>query len=94
MKRGVSEEKVRALADWKTSKLFSEQEKAALSYTEAMTIAGTKPEDMPVARLRRFFDDDGIVELTAVIAFQNMSSKFNSALNIPSQGFCEIPKRK
>jgi hypothetical protein len=31
------------------------------------------------------------VELTGLIAFQNLSSKFNSALDVPSQGFCQIP---
>ena len=42
-------------------------------------------------RLKCFFDEDGIVELTGLIAFQNMSSKFNSALDVPSQGFCSLP---
>jgi hypothetical protein len=37
------------------------------------------------------FDEDAIVELTALIAFQNMSSKFNSALAVPPQGFCRLP---
>ncbi|MCZ7593652.1 MAG: hypothetical protein M5U16_01105 [Hyphomicrobium sp.] len=44
-----------------------------------------------IERLRCHFDDDGIVELTALIAFQNMSSKFNSALGVPAQGFCRLP---
>jgi hypothetical protein len=30
------------------------------------------------------------VLLTALIAFQNLSSKFNSALRIPPQGFCRF----
>jgi alkylhydroperoxidase family enzyme len=37
-------------------------------------------------RLRRFYDDDALVELTAIIAWENASSKFNRALRIPSQG--------
>ena len=36
-------------------------------------------------------DDDGVVELTGLIAFQNLSSKFNSALDVPAQGFCKVP---
>ena len=32
------------------------------------------------------YDDDAIVELTMVIAWENSSSKFNRALRIPSQG--------
>ena len=42
---------------------------------------------------RRYFDDDGIVALTGLIAFQNLSSKFNAALDIPAQGFCSPPAR-
>jgi alkylhydroperoxidase family enzyme len=38
------------------------------------------------ARLRRFYDDDALVELTVIIAWENASSKFNRALRIPSQG--------
>jgi hypothetical protein len=41
--------------------------------------------------LKNVFDDDGVVELTGLIAFQNLSSKFNSALNVPAQGFCQLP---
>lgn len=37
------------------------------------------------ARLRGFYTDDQIVELTEVIAWENASSKFNRALRIPSQ---------
>jgi alkylhydroperoxidase family enzyme len=37
------------------------------------------------SRVRRFFDDDALVELTAVIAWENSSSKFNRALRVPSQ---------
>lgn len=32
-----------------------------------------------------FYDDDAIVELTATIAWENASSKFNRALRVPSQ---------
>jgi len=40
--------------------------------------------DELIERLKGFFDDDGIVELTGLITFQNLSSKFNSALDVPS----------
>jgi alkylhydroperoxidase family enzyme len=45
-------------------------------------------------RLKRQFDEDAIVELTALIAFQNLSSKFNSALGVPAQGFCQMPRNE
>lgn len=92
LKAGVSEEKVAALAEWRGSALFTSMEKAAIAFAEAMTIPGTNPEEMPIADLRTYLDDDAIVELTAIIAFQNMSSKFNAALNVPPQGFCDLQK--
>ena len=44
-----------------------------------------------MARVKQHFDEDGIVELTGLIAFQNLSSKFNAALNVSPQGFCRLP---
>jgi alkylhydroperoxidase family enzyme len=44
------------------------------------------------ARLRRYFDDGAIVELTGLIALQNLSSRFNAALDLPPQGFCKLPQ--
>ena len=66
--------------------LFDERERAALEYADAMTITGRDVDDALFARLRQFFDDDTIVELTETIAWENASSKFNRALRIPSQG--------
>jgi alkylhydroperoxidase family enzyme len=51
-----------------------------------MTITGLEVDDDLFARLRQHFDDDAIVELTAIIAWENSSSKFNRALRVPSQG--------
>ena len=51
-----------------------------------MTITGRDVSDELFARLRRQFGDDALVELTAVIAWENSSSKFNRALRVPSQG--------
>lgn len=65
---------------------FDERERAALEYADAMTITGRDVDDALFARLRQFFDDDAIVELTETIAWENASSKFNRALRIPSQG--------
>ena len=44
-----------------------------------------------MARLKEQFDDDAIVEITGLIASQNMSSEFNSALAVTPQGFCQMP---
>ena len=90
LRRGVSLDKIEALAEWRDYPLFSAREQAALAYAEAVTRSDLEVDDNLFERLRAHFDDDGIIELTALIAFQNMSSKFNSALGVPAQGFCKI----
>jgi alkylhydroperoxidase family enzyme len=56
-----------------------------------MTITGREVSDEMFARLREFYNDDELVELTAIIAWENASSKFNRALRVPSQ---QLWKRK
>ena len=91
IERSGSTEKVDHLDRWRESDLFDEKEKAVLEYTEAVTYSDQQVTDDLVDRLRNFFDEDGIVELTGLVAFQNLSSKFNSALDVPPQGFCRPP---
>jgi alkylhydroperoxidase family enzyme len=83
---GISEEKILALADYANSELYTEAERVALRYADAMTITGREVTDELFERLREYYDEDAIVELTEVIAWENASSKFNRALRIPSQG--------
>ncbi len=91
LKRGAPPEKIEALQNWHESNLFDERERSALSYAEVVTRSDEDVDDSLFARLKEHFDDDALVELTGLIAFQNMSSKFNSALDIPPQGFCSLP---
>ena len=94
LKRGVSVGKVEALDVWQQSALFSDRERVALEYAEAVTLRSDAIDEHLMERLKRHFDDDAIIELTALIAFQNLSSKFNSALGVPAQGFCQVPRRE
>ena len=89
--RGVSEAKILALHDWHESDLFTPVERVALGYAEAITLTGGEITDGVRAGLNEHFDQDSIAELTGLIAFQNMSSKFNAALDVPPQGFCQVP---
>jgi len=74
-----------ALADYPTSALYTEAERVALEYADGMTITGREVSDELFARLQNHFDADAIVELTAIIAWENASSKFNRALRVGSQ---------
>jgi alkylhydroperoxidase family enzyme len=89
---GVSDEKILALPDYATSSLYTEVERTVLEYADAMTITDREVDDELFARLQTFFDDDSIVELTAAIAWENASSKFNRALRVPSQGLWKRSK--
>ena len=83
---GVSDEKILALADYATSPLYTEAERVALEYADTITLSDRDVGDDLFARVRQFYDDDAVVELTEIIAWENASSKFNRALRIPSQG--------
>jgi AhpD family alkylhydroperoxidase len=91
LRRGISEAKLWALDHWRASNLFGARERVALDYAEAMTRSDLEVDDDLTSRVKEHFDDDALIELTALIAFQNLSSKFNAALAVPPQGFCRLP---
>ena len=91
-KRTGSMNKVEALDQWQESELFDNKERVVLEYVEAITYTGRQVDDDLTQRLYEHFNEDEIVELTGLIAFQNLSSKFNSALDLPAQGFCRLPE--
>ncbi len=82
---GISDEKLRALDDYAASDLFDARERLALRYADAMTLSDRDVDDALFAELKAVFDDDALVELTEIVAWENASSKFNRALRIPSQ---------
>lgn len=91
---GVSEGKILALDEYSDSPLYNAKEKAALEYADAITLSDRDVDDELFARVRGFVDDDALVELTAVIAWENSSSKFNRALRVPSQGLWERVRKE
>lgn len=92
LERAVSAEKLADLPRFAESAHYSPREKAALRYAETVTHTGRQVDEELRTELRSHFQDQEIIELTALIAFQNLSSKFNSALGVPAQGFCRLPK--
>ncbi len=82
---GVSDEKILALDSYADSPLFEAAERVALEYADAITLSDRDADDALWARLCEDYNDDEIVELTAIIAWENASSRFNRALRIESQ---------
>lgn len=92
--RAGARDKVQAVSDWHASALFSEEERAALAYADAVTATPPRVDEATKADLKRHFTDEAITEMTALIAFQNLSARFNAALEIPAQGLCDSAKGK
>jgi len=87
-------DKVQAVSAWRHCALFSEEERAALAYAEAVTATPPQVDEAIKREMKRHFTDDAITEMTALIAFQNLSARFNAALDIPAQGLCATFKDK
>jgi alkylhydroperoxidase family enzyme len=95
---GISERQLLALPRYAESEEFSELERLVLDYATAMTSTPAAVSDELTASLREHFDERQLVELTHVIALENMCGRFNRALGIGSAGYsdgmvCVIPGR-
>jgi alkylhydroperoxidase family enzyme len=91
---GVDPAKLHDVPRWRDSDVYSDLERDVMAYAEAMTATPTAVTNDMVAGLRRQMDDAELVELTMMVAVENVRSRFNSALGLTSQGFrdrCEIP---
>ena len=90
----VPAEKIRAVPGWRDSEVFNGLERLVLEYAEAMTDTPPSVTDEMVERLRAQLSDEELVELTAIVAVENLRSRINSALGLTAQGFkdrCEMP---
>ncbi|MDX6698091.1 MAG: hypothetical protein QOE65_1488 [Solirubrobacteraceae bacterium] len=87
--KGLSEEDLRALLDWRASEVLSADDKLVVEYAEGMSRTPVDVSDELFERLRARFDEAQIVELTSAIALENYRGRFNWALGIQSEGFSE-----
>jgi len=88
MQNGASAERVEAaLGNYKKSELFSPPEKLALELCERMTYSGKRVTDRFFNRLKRYFSEEELVELAAIVALENFRSKFNPVFAVEAQGF-------
>jgi AhpD family alkylhydroperoxidase len=93
---GLDMDRLTHIDEYRTSDLFTDDERAAIAYADAMTTDVHTVTDEQVADLRQRFGDDGVIELTYQIGVENMRARMNSALGITEQGFssgdaCRVP---
>jgi alkylhydroperoxidase family enzyme len=79
--------KAREIPRWREPGAFTQLEREVLAYAEAMTTTEPTVTDAMVASLRAQLGDAALVELTAVVAFANLTTRTNVALGIESDGF-------
>jgi alkylhydroperoxidase family enzyme len=97
----VPAEKVRAVPSWQDQSaqgagVFTELELLVCEYAEAMTQTPPTVSDELVARLSHHLNEAQLVELTAIVAVENLRSRINHALGLTAQGFkdrCELAPR-
>ncbi len=93
---GLDMERLKEIDNYATSPLFTDDERAAIAYADAMTTDPHTVTDEQVADLRHRFGEAGVIELTYQVGVENMRARMNSALGITEQGFnsgdaCRVP---
>jgi alkylhydroperoxidase family enzyme len=87
--QGLTEEKLKALADFENSAALSEVEKLVLRYAVEMTRTPVDVPDDLFAQLRSHFNERQLIELTSAIAWENYRARFDHALGVEAEGFSE-----
>ncbi|MEO7997860.1 MAG: carboxymuconolactone decarboxylase family protein [Gemmatimonadaceae bacterium] len=87
--RGETEQRIYLLQSWKEVPLYSERERAAMAWTEAVTlVADTNVPDDVYEFAHKHFSDVELVELTLVITVINMWNRFAISFDL------QIPQAK
>ena len=76
-RHGETEQRLYLVAVWRESSLFSARERAALAWTESLTLlAQSQAPDQDYDELTRHFSASEIVKLTAAIGMINFWNRF------------------
>ena len=79
--RGESEQRLYLLDAWRESPFYSARERAALAWTEAVTlVAESRVPDAVYEEVRHAFNDDELLALTMAVVTINAFNRLNIAL--------------
>lgn len=85
--KGLDLDKAREVPRWREAAVFSPLERQVLEYAEAASLTPPTVTDEMVAPLLAALGPAGLIELTNVIGFANLTTRSNVALGIESEGF-------
>ena len=77
------------IGNHRESEAFDDLERAVLDYAEALSRTPADTTDALVETLQKALGDEGLVELTTAIAWENFRARFNRGFEVPAQGFAE-----
>ncbi len=90
---GESEQRLYTLAAWREAPFYSEHERAALAWTEAVTRLAEAPvPDALYEEVRRHFDEKEIVDLTMAIIAINGWNRLAATFRSPTAGSYQVRK--
>jgi alkylhydroperoxidase family enzyme len=78
---GLSKQQLDGILDWQQPNLFSDQQRAVLAFTQALTTA-VQVDDATFDALRPLLSERQLVELVTVVSYYNMVSRFLVGLKI------------
>ncbi|MDF7776230.1 carboxymuconolactone decarboxylase family protein [Sphingomonas sp. AOB5] len=82
-KDGESEDRILLTGAWEEAPLYTDRERAALAWTDALTLLGESHAPRHVYdELTAHFSDDEIVKLTMTIALINAWNRFGAGLRM------------
>jgi alkylhydroperoxidase family enzyme len=79
---GVAEAKIAAVPAWQVSEVFDPRERAVLAYADALVLDGGRVADGVFEALKRFLDDEQILELTYITCLYEMHAVMSRALRL------------
>ena len=78
---GVSQKQLDSISDWKSSSEFNNEERAVLQYTDEVA-QNVTVTDQTFNRLKNFFNEQTIVELTITIGYYGMLARLLVPLQV------------
>jgi alkylhydroperoxidase family enzyme len=93
IKASMNEAKFDALAEYSSSPLFNDAERAALDYVTELTKEKKVSPDT-FNRLSRLFSEREICEIVWLVASEHIYNMTNIGLNIHSDMLCDISRKK
>ena len=83
LRAGVRDEKLDAIASYRTSPLFTEAERIALDFAAATAAQPNAVTDELFDRLKQHWSEGAIVEIAALVAFFGFMNRFNDSMATP-----------